>query len=194
VELAILARHGESAFSARALVNGDTAVACPLTPVGEDEARRLGVALADDSIDLCVTSEFERTRQTADLALADREVPRLVVSELNDPLYGTFEGGPLRDYRAWAHSHGSAEAPPGGGESRRELVARYARGFRLVVERPEATVLVVAHSLPIGYVLAGGVPGRIVPLVEHATAYPAPAKQLRAVVEALEAWVAAPTW
>jgi broad specificity phosphatase PhoE len=193
VELAILARHGESVFSARGLVNGDVAVACPLTPTGEEEARRLGEALAGESIDLCVTSEFERTRQTADLALAGRDVPRLVVPGLNDPRYGGFEGGPLADYRAWAHSHGSGDAPPGG-ESRSELVERYARGFRTVLERPEEKVLVVAHSLPIAYVLAGGVPGRVVPLVEHATAYRLPAVEVQAAVERLEAWSAAPTW
>src|SRR5215208_6883399 len=158
MELAILARHGESAFSARAMVNGDVAVACPLTATGEEEARRLGEAIAGDPIDLCVTSEFERTRQTADLALAGRAVPRLVVPELDDPRYGDFEGGPLPDYRAWAHSVGSGEPPPGGGESRRDIVARYVRGFAAVLDHPEDTALVVVHSLPIAYMLAGGVP------------------------------------
>jgi len=194
VELAILARHGESAFSARALVNGDTAVACPLTPDGRDEARRLGEGIARDPIDLCVTSAFERTQETADVALAGRDVPRLIVSELNDPLYGSFEGGPLAEYRAWAHAHGSGEAPPDGGESRHDIVSRYARGFRVVLERAEGTVLVVAHSLPIAYVVAGGVPGGVVPLVEHATPYRFSADELRAAVERLEEWVAAPTW
>jgi probable phosphoglycerate mutase len=193
VELAILARHGESEFSARALVNGDVAVACPLTALGEEEARRLGEEVVGDAVDLCVTSEFERTRQTADLALGGRDVPRLVVPELNDPLYGSFEGGPLGDYRAWAHSHGSADAPAGGGESRRDIVARYTRGFGVVLERPESTVLVVAHSLPIAYVLARGVPP-VAPMVEHATAYRFTARELRSAVEALESWLAAPTW
>jgi broad specificity phosphatase PhoE len=194
MQLAILARHGESVFSARALVNGDVAVECPLTPRGEEEARRLGEALADETIDLCVTSEFERTRQTADLALAGRDVPRLVISELNDPYYGRFEGGPLDDYRAWARSHDSGDVPPGEGESRRQIVGRYAHGFGLVLERPERTVLVVAHSLPIAYVLAGGVPDRVVPLVEHAAAHRFPANEFRARVERLEEWVAVPTW
>jgi probable phosphoglycerate mutase len=194
VEHAILARHGESVFSARGLVNGDAAVAGPLTPDGEEEARRLGEAIADDPIDLCVTSEFERTRQTADVALAARDVQRLVVPELNDPRYGGFEGGALADYRAWAHAHASGDAPPGGGESRQAIVERYARGFRMVVERREETVFVVAHSLPIAYILAGGVPGPIVPLVELATPYRFTGEELAAAVEALESWLAAPTW
>lgn len=189
-----MARHGESVYSARALVNGDVAVACPLTPRGEEEARRLGQALAGEEVDLCITSEFERTRQTADLALAGRKVPRLVLSELNDPFYGTFEGGPLDDYRTWAHAHTSADSPAGDGESRRDIVGRYTRGFRLVLERPERMVLVVAHSLPIAYLLAGGVPDRVVPLVEHATPYRFSSERLGEVVEQLERWTAAPTW
>jgi 2,3-bisphosphoglycerate-dependent phosphoglycerate mutase len=191
VETAFLARHGESVFSAQALVNGDLSVACPLTERGEEEARRLGEALASEPIELCVTSEFERTQETADLALAGREVPRLVLPQLNDPSYGVFEGGPLDEYREWARSHGSADAPPGG-ESRGELIARYASGFRIVLDRPERTVLVVAHSLPIAYTL--GEPARRMPMVEHATACRLSAAELSRAVDRLEAWLAAPTW
>lgn len=191
MESVVLARHGESVFSARGLVNGDVAVSCPLTERGEEEARLLGEALADEPIGLCVTSEFERARQTADIALAGRDVPRLVLAELNDPRYGEFEGGPLDEYREWAWSHGSDDAPPGG-ESRRGLIGRYARGYRRVVDRPEATVLVVAHSLPIAYAL--GEPRPRMGMVEHASAHQLSAEELRAAVERLEAWLEAPTW
>ena len=190
MRLAILARHGESAFSARGLVNGDVGTVCPLTALGREEARRLGAALSD-RIDLCVTTEFERTRETADIALAGRDVPRLVVPELDDPHYGEFEGGPLEEYRAWARSHGSGEAPPGG-ESRQAIVERYVRGFRTVLSRPEETVLVVAHSLPIAYVLAE--PRPRAPMVEHAAAHRLEAHELAAGVARLEAWLAAPSW
>ena len=191
MERAILARHGESAFSARRLVNGDLSVSCPLTERGEEEARALGRALAGVRLDLCVTSELERTRRTAEIALAGRSVPRLVLPELNDPRYGEFEGGPLDEYREWAWSHGSADAPPGG-ESRQALVERYARGYRIVLERPEATVLVVGHALPIAYALDEPTPR--MRMVDHASAHELPADELRAAVERLEAWLAAPTW
>jgi broad specificity phosphatase PhoE len=192
VELTVLARHGESELSARGLVSGDLAVSCPLTPQGEEEARLLGEALADEPIDLCVTSEFERTRQTAELALAGRDVPTLVVPELNDPFYGEFEGKTLDAYREWAWSHGSRDEPLGGGESRLAIVARYVRGFRAILERPEETALVVAHSLPIAYVLHA--PSRRMPMVEHARPHRLSEGELRAAVDRMEAWCAAPTW
>lgn len=197
MERLILARHGESVFSARLLVNGDVAAAGPLTPRGQEEAKALGAALANETIDLCVTSEFERTRETADVALAGREIPRLVLAELNDPLYGSYEGGALDEYRTWASSVGSDAAAPGGGESRHAIVSRYAQGFRALRERGEPTILAVVHSLPIAYMLAakdGDAPGRRVPLVEHAQPYPFAADELDRALDVLDAWVGAPTW
>ena len=197
MERLILARHGESVFSAKLLVNGEFGVAGPLTPRGVDEARALGRAIANDEIDLCVTSRFERTRQTADIALQGRDVPRLVVPELDDPRYGSFEGGALADYRAWADSVASAVEAPGAGESRRAIVTRYARGFRALLERGETSILAVIHSLPIAYMLAardGESPRPVVRLVEHAHPYRFGAADAQRAVEVLEAWVAAPTW
>lgn len=197
MESVILARHGESVFSARQLVNGDVAVAGPLTERGVEEARELGRAIAADPIDLCITSEFERTRQTADLALEGRDVSRVVVPELNDPRYGRFEGGGLEEYRSWASAATSRDEVPGGGESRWNILDRYVRGFRKVLDRAEEAVIVVIHSLPIAYVLAahdGDLPARRVPLVTHAHPYRFARAELDEAVTVLEDWCAAPTW
>jgi broad specificity phosphatase PhoE len=197
MERALLVRHAESVFSERGLANGRVDVHCPLSARGEAQARALAGKLADHDIDLCATSELERTRQTADLALADRAVPRIVLPELNDPLYGRYEGGPLASYLAWALANDSAADPPGGGERRQRLVARYALGFRKLLERPERTILVVTHSLPVAYVLmalAGQDPAPRVPLVEYAEIHALAARELEQAVIRLESWCAAPTW
>jgi ribonuclease H / adenosylcobalamin/alpha-ribazole phosphatase len=197
VERALFVRHAESVFSAQGLATGRVDVRCPLSERGEAQARALAEDLANEDIDLCVTSELERTRQTADLALADRAVPRIVLAELNDALYGRYEGGPLDAYLAWAHANNSAAEPPGGGERRQTLVARYADGFRRLVERPERAILVVTHSLPIAYVLmalAGRDPARRVPVVEYAMPHVISGGELAKAVARLDAWCAAPTW
>jgi broad specificity phosphatase PhoE len=197
VERAILVRHGESEFSVRGLVNGDATVPCALTPRGVEEARRLGVELGGEEIGVCVTSEFERARQTADIALECRSVPRVVVPELNDPRYGTYECGELRLYLEWAHASGSREVPPGNGEARHAIAERYAAGFRRVLERPEAVVLVVAHSLPIAYVLmalSGREPARKVDMVEHARPYDVTQEELEQALARIDAWCANPSW
>ena len=142
-----------------------------------------------------MTSEFERTRQTADVALAGRDVPRLVVPELNDPRYGRFEGGALDAYRPWASARDVRDEAPGGGESRRRIVDRYARGFA-VLARAEEAVLAVFHSLPIAYVLAaqrGEPPGGACrwSRMRTRTGSPPTSSTRRDV---LDGWLAAPTW
>ena len=193
----ILVRHGESEYSARAALNGDLTTAVGLTPAGLEQAQRLAERLRDEPLDLAVTSEFQRVRETADELLRGRDVPRIVMPVLNDPLYGRFEGGGIEEYRAWAESTSSSEAPGAGGESRLAIVRRYARAFRALLARPEETILVVAHSLPISYALAardGRPPGARVPLAEYATPYELDAEELERTVALLEAWAAKPTW
>jgi broad specificity phosphatase PhoE len=192
-----LARHGESELSLVGRTNGDPKVACALTANGREQARRLGRLIAGDEVDLCVTSEFQRARETADLALAGRDVPRLVLPELNDIRFGEYEGLELVEYRAWAYGHGPEEATPGGGDSRAETVARYVRGYRTILDRPEPAVLLVAHGLPVRYVLdalEGRDPAAKVGQVPYAEPFRLSAGELAAAVDRLAAWAASPAW
>lgn len=197
MQTANFVRHGESEYSVELRLNGDAAVDVGLTARGREEARRLAEELAAVELDLCVTSELRRTVETADLALPGRPVPRLVLRELNDPRYGAFEGATLEEYRAWADSAPSHARPSEDGESRLDIVARYARALRILLAREERVILVVAHSLPIAYLLAtmdGDLPRQRVPLVEHAAIHRVTAAELERATDALEAWSKAPTW
>jgi broad specificity phosphatase PhoE len=190
-------RHGESVLSARRVANGDPGVACPLTEAGREQARALGEALADEAIDLCAVTEFERVRETAELALAGRGVPFLVVPELNDPRVGRFEGRPASEYLEWIWPRGPLEPPPGGGEHRAGLAARYARGLRALLERPEATILHVGHAHPLAYLrdaLAGATPRSRIEAVPYVEPLRVAADELAAAVELLEAWAASPAF
>lgn len=193
----ILARHGESEFSVAGNVNGDPATACALTPTGREQATRLGEQLRGTEIDLCVTSEFERVRETAEIALEGRDVPRLVLPELNDVRFGDFEGGTLAAYREWASTNEPTVEAPGGGESRAATVLRYVAAYRKLLARPEPTILVVAHGLPIRYVLNAleeTAPAALVDQVAYAEPYRVSAAELERAVCLLETWAAAPRW
>jgi 2,3-bisphosphoglycerate-dependent phosphoglycerate mutase len=197
MERALFVRHGESEFSARALVNGDPGVACGLTELGRQQARQLGERLAGEPIGLCVVTQFPRTHETADLVLGERAVPRLVVPELNDPFYGEFEGGSLAAYREWARTHGPEDVPPGGGETRLAIASRYVRGFRIVLERPESTVLIVCHSLSVAFAAAaadGRGPRAKMPLITYAEPHVLHAEQLEQAVKRLEEWTRNPVY
>jgi broad specificity phosphatase PhoE len=197
VERVVLARHGESELSLVGRTNGDPSLAVGLTEAGREQARQLGRDLAGERVDLCVTSEFLRAQQTADLALAGREVPRLVLAELNDIRFGEFEGRLLTEYRAWAHAHGPDEPAPGGGDSRAQTVSRYVVAYGQLLDRPEPSILVVAHGLPVRYVLdavEGRNPAAAVAQVPYAEPFRLGADELRTAVARLAAWSDNPLW
>jgi broad specificity phosphatase PhoE len=194
MERFLIARHAESEYSARGALNGDPSIVVSLTEEGREQARTLGEALAGEPIGVCAVTEFARTRETAELALAGRGVPLLVVPELNDHPAGKFEGGPLADYLEWAHAAGPDEVVPGGSETRAAVIERFARGFRVLVDRPEDVVLTVLHSLPIAYLLGaaeGGDPASRMEMLPYAEARLLSADEAKRAVEHLERWHAA---
>jgi broad specificity phosphatase PhoE len=196
VERLVLARHALAASNEDETVSG-VAPGLGLTAAGVEQARALGRALAEVPVDLAVVTEFRRSQETADVALEGRDVPRLVVPELNEIDFGSFEGGLLSAYRDWAWAAAADERSPGGRESRGHAAARYARGFGLLLERPEETILAVTHAVAIRYLLdaAEGRPptARIAP-VAHAEGVLLDANAVRGAVETLAAWAREPAF
>jgi len=152
VRLFVFARHGESALNLERRINGDPSVDVPLTEDGRSQAHRLGVEIANISFDLCLHTRFSRTRETAEIALAERHVPLMEEPLLDDIDVGDLEGETIEAYRAWKREHSRSDPFPGG-ESLDDAARRYARAFRRLVERPEGSVLVVCHEIPIRYAL-----------------------------------------
>jgi len=152
VELYILARHGESTLNSENRINGDPAVPVTLTENGREEARLLGRQVAHIRLEVCICTRFTRTRETAEIALAGRDVPIEVEPLLDDIDVGNLEGIPLEDYRAWKREHTRRDPFPGG-ESLDAAARRYAQAFRKLLGRPETSVLVVTHEIPIRYAI-----------------------------------------
>jgi len=152
LQVVVLSRHGESTYNLERRVNGDPATDVPLTEAGRRAAEQLGRQLAPFPVELCVHTRFERTRETAAVALAGRSVPFETEPLLDDIDVGDLDGAPVDDYRAWKEAHGRADAFPGG-ESLDDAARRYARAFRRLLARPERTVLVVCHEIPVRYAL-----------------------------------------
>ena len=106
MRLFVITRHGESTLNLERRVNGDPAREVPLTERGEEESRLLGLQVSQLPLDACVHTRFPRSRQTAEIAVAEREdVPLVVEPLLDDVDIGDFDGAPLEEYRAWKHSH-----------------------------------------------------------------------------------------
>lgn len=197
MQLVLVARHAESECSTQGIVNGEPNDRCSLTERGEEEARALGRSLIGRELDLYVTSEFRRARQTAEIALAGREMPWLELPELNDIRVGAFEGGALDLYTSWAHTHEPDEQPPGGGESRVEAAARFARGLRIVLARTESAILVVTHGLAVSFLREAAAGrefrARHAP-VPYARPFEFSAEELTRALDRLETWLEDPRW
>ena len=135
-------------------MNGDPSIPVPLTEEGRAAAAQLGLQLANVPLELCVHTRFARTAETAQIAVGARGIPAEEEPLLDDIDVGDLEGATLADYRAWKREHSRRDRFPGG-ESLDDAARRYARAFLKLVERPESTVLVVCHEIPIRYALNG---------------------------------------
>ena len=184
----VLVRHGESETAAAGVVGGDA----PLTEAGRVQARETGRALAGRQLDVCFTSPAVRAQETAELVLAGREVPRTVVPELADIGFGSFEGGPLHEYRTWIAAHSPADAPPGG-ECRVDTLLRFCSAYRALLERTESHLLVVAHGLTLS-ALADDPPRPSVAGVAYGSSLELTRDEFAAAVARLERWCEAPSW
>ena len=152
MRLFVIARHGESTLNFENRINGDPSVVVDLTDKGRDEARLLGQQLAHVPIDLCVHTKFDRTSRTAKIALEGRDVPLETEPLLDDIDVGELEGSTLDEYRAWKHAHARSDHFPGG-ESLDDAARRYAEAYRRLLERPERSILVVTHEIPLRYAI-----------------------------------------
>ena len=154
MRLFVVARHAESTLNVERRVNGDPTRPVGLTDRGRLEASELGVQLAGIPIDVCVHTRFPRTRETAELALAGREIPFVVEPLLDDIKIGELDGEPLETYRAWKHGH-PRSVPFPGGESLDQAALRFADGLEAVVGLDAQVVFVVTHEIPLRYALNG---------------------------------------
>jgi probable phosphoglycerate mutase len=165
----LLIRHGETAWNAERRLQGHLDI--PLNGEGERQAGLLAAALASEPIDLIVSSDLARARQTAQAVAGVRGMTVGVDPALRERGYGGFEGLLYaeiearfpREFAAWQARDVDGTLPPGRnvGESFRQFYAR-ATGAILAQGRahPGKTLALVAHGgvLECAYRLALGLP------------------------------------
>ena len=129
LETLILARHAHAASNA-----GDTINGIPpgegLSPQGVEEAVALGLAARDgaDRARRQLAASGARPRRSRSRSRA-ADVPLVVEPRLDEIGFGSFEGGSLAAYRAWAWEQPPDAACPGGGETRADAARRFADGL-----------------------------------------------------------------
>jgi broad specificity phosphatase PhoE len=147
---------------------------------------------------MCFTSGLERARQTAAIAIGERQIHLVELADLNEPAAGEFERGPVSVYNDWVVEKGYW-APNPGGESQVDALHRFLRAFRTVLGSSEDQILVVAHGLPIAWLREGIRPSNDRnadpqinfkdPGVELATRYSFERTEVESGVDALTSWL-----
>lgn len=170
----LLIRHGETAWNAEKRLQGHLDIA--LNAEGERQAAALGAALAGEAIDLVLSSDLGRARQTAEAIIRARNdevaAPALQLDpQLRERCYGGFEGllyseiaarFPLQ-FAAWQARNVNAELPPGRnmGETFQQFFDRVTGALlHHAARHPGQTLALVAHGgvLECAYRAALGLP------------------------------------
>jgi probable phosphoglycerate mutase len=160
----LMSRHAESVYNVRGLIDADpTRTTSPLTEHGREQARALGRSLGGTPLNLCVTSEALRAVETAEIALACRNLPCVRLPLLNDPPAGDFEDGPVTVFADWMRANADNVVVPGANAPVTASARRFFDAARFLLAREEETVLVVAHApvLRWFYQVAEGRQGRL---------------------------------
>ena len=138
------ARHGKTDWNALDRVQGRTDN--PLNEEGIEQAKRLGEACRDLSIDLIISSPMIRAYATAEAVAAITGAPIITDDRLIEQDYGIYEGqhrfcdGFLQNKRQFAYCYP-------GGESMLKLAQRVYNFLDEVKERySDKTVMVVCHG------------------------------------------------
>ena len=147
----LLARHGETEWNAKGLIQGNVDI--PLSAVGRAQSEALARRLALDPPARIVSSDLSRAVETADVVARLTGIAVEKDPALREQNLGAWEGLHFMDVRArWPEEARlfHERAPhfrPGGGESREEMQARVAAALERHAPRPgDGTVLVVAHG------------------------------------------------
>lgn len=109
-----LVRHGQTYTNLRKMVIGGGGSA-PLTPVGRQDAKYLGIGLTDVPFVAAYASPLERAQETAQLILGKRTVVLKTAEGLRDVRWGDFEGGLPEDLLNSAMIHKDDPLFPLGG-------------------------------------------------------------------------------
>jgi len=145
----IVMRHGETDWNRQHRFQGQIDV--PLNAVGQAQAQRLAQRLAAEPFDVVITSDLQRARTTAELAVGGREMRSDAL--WREQGFGVLEGldAPTiieRHPDLWTQwlRHDADFAPPGG-ESVRTFHARVLRALQRVVElHADARVAVFTYG------------------------------------------------
>ncbi|WP_083917573.1 histidine phosphatase family protein [Uliginosibacterium gangwonense] len=141
-----IVRHGITANNAAKLIQGTRDI--PLSDSGHRQARALGQALAEEKIDLIISSPQARALQTAQAIAQHHRLPIITDERLRERSFGIFEGGPVQEYQEARAASGLLRwhFKPDGGETILEVWERCSNFLSWLKQSDAQNVLIAAHE------------------------------------------------
>lgn len=148
----LVIRHGETDWNRQHRFQGQIDV--PLNEMGQEQARRMAEALADEPIDVLIASDLQRARRTAQ-ALGQRARLEVLSMPLwREQSFGVLEGLDVPTIQSrhpdlWARwiRHEADYALPDGGESNAMFFARAGQALEATLaEHAGRRIAVVTHG------------------------------------------------
>lgn len=144
-------RHGETAWNRESRIQGQLDI--PLNALGLAQARRLGQALAGETIDAIYASDLTRAWQTAEAVAATTGLPLTAEPALRERSFGSFQGRSWSEIeQQWPEQSArwrrrEPDFAAEGGESLQDFYQRAVTTVeRLAQAHPGQTVVIVAHG------------------------------------------------
>lgn len=150
----IFMRHGEPQNNLMRKVNSNPANRnkFPLTLKGRVEAERAAKKLKAFGIDTIISSDFRRTRETAEVVAKALGIPKVILEKkFREANTGIFDGKKGTEYHAYFTSlmEKFTKKPPKG-ETLRSMAQRMFEGVMDLEKKYEGkTILIVSHEYPI---------------------------------------------
>ncbi len=146
-------RHGETYDNVGRIFSGWRDAL--LTPTGEEQAKMLGKKLRDKHIDLCITSDQTRSKETARIALESHAETKFEEdSRIKERSYGDLQGMSKEELmqkdpeKATLYRRGY-DTPPPNGESLKmveERVFPFCEDLVVRMKREKINVAIACHS------------------------------------------------
>lgn len=149
-----LVKHTTTEWNAGGRIQGQTDIS--LNPQGRTEAKQLAELLSALGIDIIVSSDLKRTKETAEIINSVLQIPLRLETRLRECSFGSVEGmtkqqaigryGPPMGPN-WEDQHLAYDFRPFGGEHRDAVLARHLDAVRsLARDNPNKTALLVGHG------------------------------------------------
>ncbi len=102
----LLIRHGETDWNSSGRLQGHTDI--PLNSLGRQQAAELNSTLMAHTFSAAFTSDLVRAKQTAEIALGEKQLSLISSDQLRERSFGSWEGKMVADLKKWLETNGHA--------------------------------------------------------------------------------------